>query len=191
MDRNVSSGMAVAFGILAPADRGDLPASYGGNAAHKISYTSSNSCNYDTPFPALTQDSRLKLGAVLPDADASNDVDDNITGADEDAISTFPVYDRNGTYTISVPLTNTTGAATYLSGWFDTNRNQTFEANEMATITVPNNATSAQLTWTGIPNKPVHGITRLFGFKFRLSSKPITTADGRSRRLPYKTELAL
>jgi gliding motility-associated-like protein len=176
MDRVVNGGMAVAFGILTPVDRGDLPASYG-YAAHKISYAESNSCNYDVPFPAVTQNPNLKLGTVLPDSDPFNDVDDNLTGVDEDAITTFPDYDRSGTYTINVPLTNNTGAAVYLSGWFDLNRNQLFDANEMATATVPDNATTATLTWTGIPNKPVQGNTKLFGFRFRLSTKAVTTAS--------------
>ncbi|GAA3951488.1 T9SS type B sorting domain-containing protein [Chitinophaga oryziterrae] len=177
MDKNSYGGMAVAFGILTPVDRGDLPASYG-YAAHKISYTESNSCNYDVPFPTVTQDPRLKLGSVLPDADPLNDVDDNITGVDEEAITTFPDYDRSGTYSLNVPLTNTTGAAVYLSGWFDINRNQQFDANEIATAIIPNTATTATLTWTGIPNKPVQGSTKLFGFRFRLSTTSVTTASG-------------
>jgi gliding motility-associated-like protein len=177
MDKTLRGGMAVAFGILTPADRGDLPASYG-YAAHAISYTAMNSCNYDTPLPDIMQDDRLKLGAVLPDADNVNDVDDNTVGVDEDAITVFPDYDRSGSYTINVPLTNTTGVPAYLSGWFDFNRNQQFDANEFASVTVPPVATTARLTWTGIPDKPVTGNTLYFGFRFRLSSSPMPNATG-------------
>lgn len=169
MNRNVQGGMAVAFGIFSPIDRGDLPLSYL-QAQHGLQFSTSNSCNYAPPFPSINQDSRLRLGSVAGDADGRQTLNDNTLGADEDAVSVFPLYSGNGSYDLSLNLNNTTGSAGYLTGWFDYNRDGSFASSESVSVTVPNGATSAVLSWIGLPSILPQGSGADFGFRFRLSS---------------------
>jgi gliding motility-associated-like protein len=169
MDHQVTGGMAVAFGIMAPIDRGDLPASYG-YAYHGLTYTINNGCNYLPPLPSATKSQTLKLGSVSGDADGVQTLDDNASGVDEDALTAFPAYYNNGTYSLGFPLTNTTGSDAYLTGWFDYNRNGVFETGESVTVTVPDNATTATLTWSGLPTWLPQGAVTGYGVRLRLSS---------------------
>ncbi|MBW8683878.1 CshA/CshB family fibrillar adhesin-related protein [Chitinophaga rhizophila] len=176
METTVPGGMAVAFGIYAPLDRGDLPGSYG-YARHLLRYVRSNGCNFNPPFPALTQDESLIIGNVVPDADGADNVDDNLVGVDEDAFTTFPDYTGNGTYSVDVPLSNNTGADAWLTGCFDYNRNGIFDTDELVTVVVPAGAPSATLNWTGLPARFVSGNGGLFALRFRLSSNRDATRD--------------
>lgn len=162
-------GMGVAFGILESADRGDLPATYG-TAEHELLYSMTSPCNYLPPLPQTTQVTNLKIGTVPPDPDPVQTADDNAVGVDEDGISSFPVYNNNGSYTLIVPVGNATGADAYLTGWFDFNRNGRFDPGESVTATVPNNAASATLSWTGLPTWLPTGTAAGYGFRLRLSS---------------------
>jgi len=164
-----SGGMGVAFGILESADRGDLPASYG-TAQHELLYSTINSCNYLPPLPQTTQITNLKIGAVPADPDPVQSADDNAVGVDEDGVGSFPAYDNTGAYTLNVIVGNSTGSDAYLTGWFDFNRNGQFDPGESVTVTVANNATSATLTWTGLPTWLPVGTATGYGFRFRLSS---------------------
>jgi gliding motility-associated-like protein len=168
-DHQANGGMAIAFGIMAPIDRGDLPASYG-SVQHGLTYTFNNGCNYLAPLPAATQSQTLKLGAVAADADGLQTLDDNAAGADEDGISNIPSYTYNGTYSLPVSLSNTTGNDAWLTGWFDYNRNGVFDIGESVTVAVPNNATAATLTWTGLPTYLPTGVIPDYALRLRLSS---------------------
>ncbi len=169
-NRNGIDGqMAIAFGIFGSVDRGDLPTGYG-FAEHTLAYTTTNPCNYLPPLPTTSLIQNLKIGNVAGDPDPAQTADDNASGADEDGISTFALYDGSGLYNLIVPVTNSTGNAAYLSGWFDRNRNGIFDNNEYVTVTIPNNATTASLTWTGLPAALPAGSTNNWGFRFRLSS---------------------
>ncbi len=170
LDKNgATGGMAVAFGILLPLDRGDLPASYG-FAQHELKYNPVNSCNFSTPLPAMVQDQSLYLGSVAGDPDPVQGTDDNTTGTDEESISTFSLYNGGGTYSLTVPLHNTTGSNAFLTGWFDYNRDGAFTSSESVTVTVAANATSATLQWTSLPASLPLGAVTGFGFRLRLSS---------------------
>lgn len=166
-----TGGMAVAFGILQSEDRGDLPASYG-TAQHQLNYTITNGCSYPSPLPSMAQDTRLMIGSVPGDADPIQYDNDDSIGVDEEAISSFPVYDGSGSYTLSFPVANTTGSDAWLTGWFDYNRDGSFQPAEAVTVLVPNNATSATVTWPGLPPYLPQGKTNTtsYGFRFRLSS---------------------
>ncbi|BAV07195.1 gliding motility-associated C-terminal domain-containing protein [Filimonas lacunae] len=167
--------MGLTFGIFSPVDRGDLPAAYG-YAQHRLSYDQLNSCNYTAPMPTLQQNSNLYLGRVVGDADGLQTTNDNTVGGDEEAISSFPVYDRSGSYSITVPVHNTTGAAACLMGWFDSNNDQVFSGiNESVTVSVPVNATSVTLTWTGLPAAFTAGVN--YAFRLRLSSDKTAVAS--------------
>jgi gliding motility-associated-like protein len=169
LDNTVSGGMAVAFGIFAPVDRGDLPGSFG-LAQHNLSYSNINGCNYNPPLPAMVPNTRLKLGSVAGDADNTQTLNDNAEGIDEEALTSFPFYDGSGNYTITLPLENTTSSNAYLSAWFDYNRDGTFTINERFTAIIPPNTSNIPVTWAGLPQYFAPGVTEEFGFRFRLSS---------------------
>ena len=169
LDHKVFGGMAMTFGIMAPIDRGDLPASYG-TVQHGLSYSINNGCSYLAPLPSATQSQTLKLGAVAGDADGAQTLDDNANGIDEDGVSAFSVYNYSGSYSVPVTLNNTTGSDAWLTGWFDYNRNGIFDNGESATVAVPNNATTATITWTGLPAYLPKGGASGYAFRFRLSS---------------------
>jgi gliding motility-associated-like protein len=176
MDHHATGGMAVAFGIMAPVDRGDLPASYG-NVYHGLTYSILNGCNYLPPLPSAPKSQTLKLGAVSGDADGAQTLDDNASGIDEDALTTFPAYYNNGTYSLALPLNNTTGSDAYLTGWFDYNRNGVFDIGESVTVTVPDNSSSATLTWSGLPTWLPQGAVTDYGVRLRLSSDITATQN--------------
>lgn len=165
-----AGGTGVAFGILQSEDRGDLPVSYG-TAQHQLNYTLTNSCNfYPSPLPSMNQDTRLFIGSVPGDADPIQYDNDDSIGVDEEAISVFPAYGGSGSYTLTFPVGNTTGNDAWLTGWFDYNRDGSFQPTEAVTIRVPNNMTAATLTWAGLPQYLPQGAAANYGFRFRLSS---------------------
>lgn len=166
-------GMGIAIGVYSPIDRGDLPASFG-SAQHRLVYAVQNSCNFNPPYPLLSQSANLKIGTLPGDADGQQTADDNAAGADEDGIATFAAYGGNGTYSVTVNVTNTTGADAYLAGWFDFNNDKVFGTGERATATIANGATTATLTWTGLP-AVLPALTpatiQYFGMRFRLAAR--------------------
>lgn len=176
-ERNGTNGsMGITFGIMAPVDRGDLPASYG-TAHHRISYSVNNSCNYLAPLPSVTRSQELYIGSNAADADGSESLDDNLSGVDEESATLFPIYDGSGTYKIQVPVHNTTGQNAFLTGWFDRDRNGVFGAGEAATVTIQPNAVTATLTWTGLPVYLTPGVAAGYAFRLRLSSDAALTAQ--------------
>lgn len=174
LDHQVVGGMAMAFGIMAPIDRGDLPVSYL-TAQHALNYSFINGCNYLPPLPNAVQSQTLKLGAVAGDADGVQTLDDNASGVDEDGVSVFPAYTNTGSYSVQVALSNTTGNMAWLTGWFDYNRNAIFDNGESVTVAVPDNATSATVNWTGLSAYLPKGTASGYGFRFRLSSDQLAT----------------
>ncbi|HLP21183.1 MAG TPA: SBBP repeat-containing protein, partial [Chitinophagales bacterium] len=125
------------IGILLNFDYADAPASYG-NPNHVVFNS-------------------LKLGSVIdkedfPQPSYKADGDDLLTSDDEDGIAGTQVLvqDTSTTFTRSVSVTNQTGVTAMLMGWIDFNGDGDFlDANEVDTVLVPANATSATLRWTG------------------------------------------
>ncbi|WP_342329126.1 gliding motility-associated C-terminal domain-containing protein [Pedobacter sp. FW305-3-2-15-E-R2A2] len=151
---------------ILPLDFGDAPNSYGTRLID------------NGPRHAL--DSRLRIGATTdgePDgqpvaagADANGT---NGDGLDEDAFTTLPVLTAASTsYSMTVPVSNTTGVAARMLAWVDFNKNGTFEASEGLLVSVPNNATSVVLNWTGLANLSA-GLTYA---RLRLTTDPVSTA---------------
>jgi len=164
---SINGGMGMAFGVFAPVDMGDLPASFG-RATHAINYDVLNACSYNAPFPSIVQDTLIKLGSIAPDADATDTTNDNMRGiADEEAIRNFPLYNGSGIYSLNVKVSNFSNSAAYVSGWFDYNNDNVFEANEMSTLTVPVNDTIVTLIWNNLPSVIP---SSALGFRFRISS---------------------
>ena len=170
MDHGITTGgMAMAFGILESVDRGDLPASYG-FAQHELIYQVNNSCSFIAPLPSVSVVGNLMIGSVPGDADPIQYTDDNAIGVDEEGVPSFPTYDGSGNYSVKVNVDNTTGANSFLTGWFDYNRNGTFEAQESVSTLIPDNAGSVILTWTNLPQYLPQGSATGYGFRFRISS---------------------
>jgi gliding motility-associated-like protein len=167
LEKKVFGGMAIAMGIFAPTDRGDLPASYG-YVQHALTFTSMNECNYQNPLPSLAQSQAIKLGVVAGDSDGQETNDD---GFDEDGIGSFPPYDGSGIYSIDIQLSNTTSQNTFLSGWFDYNNDGNFNVNEKASATVVPGSTLVKMIWNNIP--ATLPSAQKFAFRFRHSSNAI------------------
>lgn len=161
--------MGIAFGILEAVDRGDLPASYG-FAQHQLAFTQINGCNYFAPFPSALQNNNLRIGAKSGDPDGIQTLNDNSNGVDEDGIASFPTYMGAGDYLITLPITNTTGTTAFLSAWFDADNNGIFTTNEGQTLPVPNNTSTATITWNNLP--AAFSKTSNYAFRFRISSDP-------------------
>ncbi|NQX42924.1 DUF11 domain-containing protein [Pedobacter steynii] len=151
---------------ILPLDFGDAPNSYGTRLVN------------DGPRHAL--DSRLRIGATTdgeldgqPVAAGANANGTNGDGLDEDAFTTLPALREGATsYSMTVPVSNTTGVAARMVGWVDFNKNGTFEASEGVLVSVPNNATSVVLNWTGVSNL-IAGLTYA---RLRLTTDAISTA---------------
>lgn len=131
----------------AALDYGDLPNGYATASA------SNGPSHAITAYNATTHTSSLMLGSQI-DAEADGVAGavadgDNIAGVnDEDAITQFPTLAiGQTTYSVTVPVTNTTGATATVKGWIDFNRNGSFGAGEEATQTVNSGGTSVTLTW--------------------------------------------
>ncbi len=126
----------------------------------------------------------LRLGATV-DAEADGQPNATATGdgADEDSISSMPVFYRGQGYTIPVSVFNNTGGTARLFGFIDWNNDGDFlDAGEALTaVTVSSSASQQSLNITGT----TPGITTVgtFGARFRLATATTlastgTTADG-------------
>lgn len=168
----------VAFGIFAPVDRGDLPATYG-TVQHGIAYNAVNPCNHLSPLPSIERKKTAWLGINEGDADGLESADDNLVGQDEDGVQDFPLYDGSGSYTINVTTNNVTSGNAYLSAWFDHNRNKIFEAGERVVVAVPAGQHAIPVTWNGIQTL-AQAPGNDFAFRFRIVSgnNAVNTADG-------------
>ena len=156
------------------ADFGDAPATFGtaiaANGAQHV-LVGYDSAAHTTP---------LMLGATVdpetdgaPGAAASGD---DLAGVDdEDALPLLALTPGATTASATVPVVNGTGAAATLYGWIDANGNGTFQAVEAATATVPAGATSATLSWTGLP-AAVDGAQPVV--RLRLTSATLTDIAG-------------
>jgi hypothetical protein len=100
---------------------------------------------------------------------------DDLAGVDdEEGVSVFPALTNVATsYSVRVTVSNTTGQSATLNGWIDFNKNGVFDAGEIATASVANNATSAKLTWTGLSGL-TNGNTYV---RFRIASEAAEIAN--------------
>lgn len=133
-------------------DFGDAPASYG-EARHTISNS-------------------IRLGDNPADAETASYYSYNASGDnyDEDGaphqsqnprIALFPILKMTATsYSVDIKATNTTGSVAKLYGWIDFDHNGSFQADEAASVSVPNNTNgTVTLTWNSIPTDIKLGTT--------------------------------
>ncbi|SEQ77782.1 GEVED domain-containing protein [Epilithonimonas lactis] len=134
---------------FAVSDFGDAPDTY------KTLLTSDGPRHTASQYDATTNTASLMIGSKIdletdatPNTNANGDDLSNIN--DENSISITTLFINSTSYTAVVPVVNTTGGNATLRGWIDFNKNGIFDSSESATVTVPNGATSASLTWTGL-----------------------------------------
>jgi uncharacterized repeat protein (TIGR01451 family) len=137
-------------------DFGDAPDSYGttraaDGAAHLLN-------DYDGSHTSLMLGSTVDEEA---DAAGLTGTQDDSTGRDdEDAVTLGPLSALATTYSATVSVTNTSGAAATLAGWIDTDGDGLFEPGERATATVADGDTEATLTWSGLAATPGDSFAR-------------------------------
>lgn len=131
------------------SDFGDAPDSYG------TLLTSNGPRHTALQYNATNNTSTLMIGSTVDlendgFPNGNSDGDDNNNLNDENSV-TMPVLNSTATsYSVNVPVVNTTGGTVTLRGWIDFNKNGVFEASEAASVSVPNGATTATLSWTGL-----------------------------------------
>ncbi|WP_018350363.1 DUF6923 family protein [Longispora albida] len=140
-----TSAASDAGGCLKVADYGDAPDSYktsvaaGGPSHNRIAALGIGA------KASVESDARRPIvaGAAGP-LDGTGDTFD-------DGVAAWPQLSvGDTTYSVAVTVRNTTGTAATLAGWIDVDGNGSFDAGERATVSVPNNATTATLAWSGL-----------------------------------------
>jgi GEVED domain/Calx-beta domain len=172
-----ADGNDVVLTVL-PSDFGDAPDGYktleaSGGAKHAIS-------------------SGLFIGSATPDSDsdgfgngtedsvntASDDDTEGATPDDEDAITDEIIVRASLTsYSVNVALSNTTGGDANLVGWIDLDGNGLFDADEAATATVADGATTATLNWINIGTSGPDFVVGESFARFRLTTDSIDATN--------------
>jgi uncharacterized repeat protein (TIGR01451 family) len=138
---------------LCKSDAGDAPISYG-DPTHTI---------ISTP--------KVYLGNTPPTADPfGGHPSPGADGDTDDAFTTPLVAPVASTYNLAVPVRNTSSQPVNLYGWIDFNKDGKFGAGEFQTVSVPSNATTANLNWT-LPTGTTLGSTYA---RFRLTTDTLT-----------------
>jgi uncharacterized repeat protein (TIGR01451 family) len=156
-------------------DSGDAPDTYG------TDNTANNSANGSDPLGprhGVPGSPTVYLGSIVPDAEpnAVAPLDGTGDGAQDDAFSSFPSLTIATTsYSLTMPLRNTSGSNATLAGWIDFDRDGVFQADEGVTATVANNATTATLTWNNIGSTGPNIVVGPTYARFRLTTDPLTT----------------
>ena len=158
-------------------DYGDAPDVSAGTGSGNYETLSANN------GPSHTITSGLEIGTA-PDMDTdgfangtdanSNATDDDSEGStDEGSISLGSLSVDDTSYALSsIAVTNTSGSNATLYAWIDFDQNGSFDEDELATATVANGATTANLSWSSLPGI-VSGTTYA---RFRLAANGDLTA---------------
>jgi uncharacterized repeat protein (TIGR01451 family) len=176
---------------------GTLSANAGGNARAVLCWDVNDygdaPATYDVGTPAshlLSSSPSVYLGAIAPDGESGQQPSvaadgDNTNGtSDEDAFTTLSNVPTAGSYSLnSIPVKNTSGAAATLNAWIDFNKDGVFQASEYTSVSIPANATTANLNWASIPAGTTAGSTYA---RFRITTDTLSdnastaTVDERS-----------
>jgi hypothetical protein len=108
-------------------------------------------------------------GSLQNTAATSDDTTNNGSTDDEDGVTISNFKTDDGTYSATVSVTNTLGAASNakLVGWIDFDQSGTFDADEAKIISNINASGSQTLTWSSLPSDTKAGTTYA---RFRLST---------------------
>gem|GEM_PF-695905 len=155
-------------------DFGDLPDTGTGTGTGNYQTLNSDSGPSHTATSAT-----LRLGATVdteidgqPNSTATGD------GADEDAISSMPVFNRGQAYTIPVSVFNNTGGTARIFGFIDWNNDGDFaDAGEALTaLAVSTSASQQNVSITG--TTPGTAVIGTYGARFRLATAATLTSTG-------------
>ncbi len=172
------SNLTLDFGFTDQIDYGDAPDTSAGNSTGDYTTTSANGGASHGIVTGLTIGSTIDKdnGTLQNTAATADDITNNGATDDEDGISSFSTLKTDdGSYSVTVSVTNTVGAAN-LVGWIDFNQDGWFQASEAATTSVANlpGVQSKTLTWNSIPNDIKAGTTYA---RFRLSTDSALTTS--------------
>jgi GEVED domain/Bacterial Ig domain/Secretion system C-terminal sorting domain len=157
-------------------DAGDAPLSFEGNGTTDLAVHNITAANAGTLYLGSTPPiaNNFNLKNVSP---GNSNISSNGDGNEEDALSTVKGYFNSGSHTYTVTLINTSGGNANLYGWVDWNRDGDFlDAGEMASVIVPNGATTADITWSGVSEKMVPGVKHYI--RMRLTTNSLTSPLG-------------
>ncbi len=183
VDIVTGAGQSMAYGVMFPAEYSDAPASYGTPMHFSLVPTVSGGTNPGTPVNVVglsgmalgtinfSNPSVLLGSSIVISPAASPSVNANgING--EDAFPTgVKLYSGATSQNLTVPVKNTSGTSVTLYGWIDVDNDGIFETTEIATISVPNGASSAVLNWPSLPNL-ITGSS--YYVRLRITSEAIT-----------------
>ncbi len=128
-----------------------------------------DSANYGVAFNKYNPAGNLKLGSII-NYGPTNTLDNSTS--DNDGVSSFPeLRTSNASYSVDVAVTNTTGATAYLYAYLDFNGDGDFNdpGETSVQVAIPNGATSATVTWTGLVANGFVGSSEI---RFRLAPTP-------------------
>ncbi|MEL7038275.1 MAG: Ig-like domain-containing protein, partial [Cyanobacteria bacterium J06592_8] len=136
----------------------------------------SHSINQSLGLGTAVIDSEL---APQPTLNADGDDLNGTTPDDEDAFTSLPsLITTDTSYSLSVPITNTTANPANLVAWIDLNGDGSFTSSEGVSATINPGETSTSLTWDSTTAPEFANITAGISYaRFRISSDPLTTAD--------------
>ncbi len=155
-------------------DYGDLPDTGTGKGTGNY-----QTLNTDSGPSHTATATTLRLGATVdteidgqPNATATGD------GADEDGISSMPVFNRGQAYTIPVSVFNNTGSTARIFGFIDWNNDGDFaDAGETLTaLAVSSSASQQTVNITG--TTPGTAVIGTYGARFRLATAATLTSTG-------------
>ena len=163
---------------VAGVDYGDAPDATTGTGVGNYKTTKADGGASHTIVSGLSIGNTIDgdSGTLQNAAANLDDTTNNGAANDEDGVASFsPLKTDNGTYSVSVNVTNTVGAAN-LIGWIDFNQDGIFQSTEAATATVANLAgvQTKVLNWSSIPANTKAGTTYA---RFRLSTDPLLTTS--------------
>jgi uncharacterized repeat protein (TIGR01451 family) len=158
-------------------DSGDAPDTYG---TDNIANNSTNGSDPVGPRHGVPTNPTVYLGGIAPDVEgnAVPPLDGTGDGPEDDAFSSFPSLTTATTsYSLIVPLRNTSGRTATLAGWIDFDRDGIFQADEGVTATLANDATTATLTWNTIGSTGPNIVAGPTYARFRLTTDALTTSN--------------
>ncbi len=163
---------------VAGVDYGDAPDAATGTGVGNYKTTKADGGASHTIVSGLSIGATIDgdSGTLQNTAATADDTTNNGTANDEDGVASFsPLKTDDGTYSVSVNVTNTVGAAN-LIGWIDFNQDGIFQSTEAATATVANSAgvQTKVLNWSSIPANTKAGTTYA---RFRLSTDAALTTS--------------
>uniref|UniRef100_UPI0037C5313D GEVED domain-containing protein n=1 Tax=Prosthecobacter sp. TaxID=1965333 RepID=UPI0037C5313D len=155
-------------------DFGDLPDTGAGTGTGNY-----QTLNSDSGPSHTATSTTLRLGATV---DVEGDGQPNTTatgdGADEDGITSMPVFNRGQAYTIPVSVFNNSGSTARIFGFIDWNNDGDFaDAGETLTaMAVSTSASQQTVNITG--TTPGTAALGTFGARFRLATAATLTSTG-------------